>query len=81
MNCLAECPTHQNKVLISEGNIRDQAWKKIKKKEKKAALENASNYFSNICSIALRSVLSGAVTEYVPGLLMTNRDFVSLTLG
>lgn len=37
INCLVECPTHQNKVLISEGNIREQAWgkKKRKKKERK----------------------------------------------
>lgn len=76
MNCLVECITYQNKVLISEGNIRDQAWEKTKeKREKKSALENTSNYFSNMCSITLRSVLSGTVIEYVPGLLMANRDF------
>lgn len=34
MNCLVECPTHQNTVLISEGNIRDYALKKKKKKKK-----------------------------------------------
>lgn len=76
MNCLVECPTHRNKVLISEGNIRDQAWGK--KKKKKLLWEI---HFSNIYSITLRSVLSERDTEYVPGLLMTNRDFVSLTLG
>lgn len=58
MNCLVECPAHQNKVLISEGNIRDQAWgKKKEKNQKKAALENTSNYFSNTSTIALRNVL------------------------
>lgn len=35
MNCLVECPAHQNKVLISEGNIRDQAWGKKKRKKPK----------------------------------------------
>jgi len=28
MNCLVECPTHQNTGHISEGNVRDHAWKK-----------------------------------------------------
>lgn len=37
MNCLVECPTHQNTVLISEGNIRDYA---LKKKEKKKIKES-----------------------------------------
>lgn len=53
----------------------------IMPKKKQAALENTSNYFFSISSIALRSVLSGTATEYVPGLLMTNRGFVSLTFG
>lgn len=38
MNCLVKCPTHQNKVLISEDNIRDQAWEKTKKKKGKKNL-------------------------------------------